>query len=68
MLKTIEADLATFGFDLPRPWRVEAGQFWDHSRDYATNPIKLLVDPASFKQEIPGAIGWNLETGISRID
>ena len=36
-------------------------QFWtDYSRDYATNPIKLL-DPASFKQEIRGAIGMDLE-------
>ena len=36
-------------------------QFWaDYSRDYATNPIKLL-DPASFKQEVRGAIGMDLE-------
>ena len=36
-------------------------QFWtDYSRDYATNSIKLL-DPASFKQEIRGAIGMDLE-------
>ncbi len=36
-------------------------QFWtNYSRDYATNPIKLL-DPASFKQEIRGAIGMDLE-------
>lgn len=36
-------------------------QFWtDYSRDYATNSIKLL-DPTSFKQEIRGAIGMDLE-------
>jgi len=36
-------------------------QFWtDYSRGYATNPIKLL-DPASFKQEVRGAIGMDLE-------
>lgn len=36
-------------------------QFWtDYSRDYATSSIKLL-DPASFKQEIRGAIGMDLE-------
>jgi hypothetical protein len=36
-------------------------QFWtNYSRDYATNSIKIL-DTTSFKQEIRGAIGMDLE-------
>ena len=36
-------------------------QFWtDYSRDYGTSPVKLL-DPASFKQEVRGALGMDFE-------
>ncbi len=36
-------------------------QFWaEYSRDYGTNPIKVL-DPASFKQEVRGAVNMDLE-------
>ncbi len=36
-------------------------QFWtEYSRDYGANPIKVL-DPASFKQEVRGAINMDLE-------
>lgn len=36
-------------------------QFWtEYSQDYGTNPIKVL-DPASFKQEVRGAINMDLE-------
>ncbi len=36
-------------------------QFWtDYSRGYAANPVKVL-DPTSFKQEVRGAIGMDLE-------
>ena len=36
-------------------------QFWtDYSRDYGTSPMKLL-DPASFKQEVRGALGMDFE-------
>ncbi len=36
-------------------------QFWtEYSRDYGTNPIKVL-DPASFKQEVRGALNMDLE-------
>lgn len=41
-------------------------QFWtEYSRDYGTNPIKLL-DPASFKQEVRGALGMDLEQDFTQ--
>lgn len=36
-------------------------QFWtDYTRDFATMPVKLL-DPVSFRQEVKGALGMDLE-------
>ncbi len=41
-------------------------QFWtEYSRDYGTNPIKVL-DPASFKQEVRGAINMDLEQDFTQ--
>jgi Protein of unknown function (DUF3352) len=41
-------------------------QFWtDYTRDYVTSPIKLL-DPTSFKQEVRGALGMDVEQDFTR--
>ncbi len=41
-------------------------QFWtEYSRDYGTNPVKVL-DPASFKQEVRGAINMDLEQDFTQ--
>jgi hypothetical protein len=41
-------------------------QFWsEYSRDYGTNPLKVL-DPASFKQEVRGALNMDLEQDFTQ--
>ncbi len=53
-----ETFMLTSGSNLKQLWT-------DYTRDYATSPVKLL-DPSSFKQEVRGALGMDVEQDFTQ--